>query len=212
MRPLAKLFWSKKGRRNMTMRTHSVLLAGAVLLAVSAPLAGLAQQKDSAAQIASAVLPLPEAMRAGATVVSLEKGIQTVLRKGTNGMVCTDYSTAQLFQANCFHETIFALLRRVDALSKDLKGKALDEAIDKEIQAGKLTAPPVPSMGFQMRGPVAGYDPVKHTVSKDVNVWQMVIIPHATGASLMLPEQPPGNNMPWVMNAGSWIAHIMVEH
>jgi hypothetical protein len=196
----------------MVMRNLPVVLAGAVLFAVMLAPTVYAQQKDSAAQITSAVLPLPESMRAGATVVGVEKGVEIVLRKGSNGMVCKDYSTNQVFQANCFHEAIYAMTKRAEELSKTFNGKALDDAIEKEIQAGKLKAPPVPSIGFQMRGPVSGYDPATHTVSKDIKVWQMLIIPNATGASLMLPEQPPGNNMPWVMNAGTFMAHIMVEH
>src|SRR5690348_15830219 len=116
-------------------------------------------------------------------------------------MVCRDYSSNQVFQANCCHETIYAITKRTDELSKSLNGKALEDAVEKEIQSGKLKEPPVPSMGFQIRGPLAGYDAATHTVSKDVKVWQIVIIPHATGVSLGLPEQPPGNNMPWVMGA-----------
>jgi hypothetical protein len=189
-----------------------VAMLGTVVFAGSMSAAGLAQQRDAVSQIAAAVLPLPESMRSGATVVSVDKGVETVLRKGTNGMVCKDYSTAQTFAANCFHETVVALSKRSDELSKDLKGKALEDALEKEIQSGKLKAPPVPSMGFQVRGPMNGYDAATHTVSKDVKVWQMVIIPHATGASLNLPEQPPGNNMPWVMGSGTMMAHIMVEH
>jgi hypothetical protein len=194
------------------IRTRWAAMMSIALLGTSMALPGFAQQKDSAAQIAAAVLPLPEAMRSGATVVSIDKGVETVLRKGSNGMVCRDYSSNQVFQANCFHETIYAITKRTDELSKSLNGKALEDAVEKEIQSGKLKAPPVPSMGFQIRGPLAGYDAATHTVSKDVKVWQMVIIPHATGASLGLPEQPPGNNMPWVMGAGTLIAHIMVEH
>jgi hypothetical protein len=46
---------------------------------------------------------------------------------------------------------------------------------------------------------------------REIKSWQMVIIPYATGASLSLPEKrTPG--FPWVMNSGSPMAHIMVEH
>ena len=38
----------------------------------------------------------------------------------------------------------------------------------------------------------------------------MVIIPYATGASLSLPEKESGG-MPWVMSAGTVMAHIMID-
>lgn len=175
------------------------------------PLAGWAQQSD-AGRIAAAVLPLPESMRAAATVVSVDKGVETVLRKGTNGMVCTaDQPGDQVFYVNCFHETVHALMRRAGELSRELNGKRLDEAIESEIKAGKLKAPATPSIGFQMRGPLNGYDPATNTVSKEIKTWQMVMIPYATGASLSLPEKSD-RDMPWVMQAGTWGAHIMIEH
>ena len=64
----------------MFNKTFSAVLTGAVSIAVLTPIVSLAQQRDTSAQIASAVLPLPEAMRAGATVVSVDKGVETVLR------------------------------------------------------------------------------------------------------------------------------------
>jgi hypothetical protein len=37
----------------------------------------------------------------------------------------------------------------------------------------------------------------------------MVIVPYATGASLSFPEKE-SDGMPWVMDAGTFIAHIMI--
>ena len=205
------------GNRCVFVRSVPLMLA-AVLFVGLIPLAGWSQQNEATNRIAAAVLPLPESMRAGATVVSVDKGVETVLRKGSNGMVCTaDVPGDQTFYVRCFHESIYAAQRRAGELSNELSragtpvsGKALDDAIDKEIKSGKL-APVTPSMGFQMRGPLSGYDPATNTVSQEIKTWQMIMIPHATGASLSLPESRDGN-MPWVMSAGTWAAHIMIEH
>jgi hypothetical protein len=202
----------------MVLREKSVAIF-MVLFAGLMPTPTWSRQNDNAARIASALLPLPESMRAGATVVSVDKGIETVLRKGTNGMVCTaDAPGDQVFSVNCFHESIYAALRRADELRAELArsgvpvtGKSLDDAIDKEIKAGKLKSPLTPSIGFQMRGPLSGYDPQTNTVSKEIKTWQMIMLPHATGSSIGLPEKPEGD-MPWVMGAGTWGAHIMIEH
>jgi hypothetical protein len=171
-----------------------------------------AQTQNTNSRIAAAVLPLPEPMRAAATVVSGDKGGLTVLRQGSNGIVCTaDQPGDQIFYVRCFHESINALLLRAEELSKEFRGKALDDAIDKEIKSGKFKLPAHPTIGFQMRGPLSGYNPATNTVSKEIQSWQMVIMPYETGASLSLPEKPSGD-MPWVMQAGTWMAHIMIEH
>jgi hypothetical protein len=196
----------------------STWVTGALLSLALSPVAGFGQQNNDA-RIAAAVLPLPPNMRAGATVVSVDNGVETVLRKGSNGMVCTADAPGDLtFYVNCFHETVHAAFRRADELTAELQraGKAPDnktvgEAIEKEIKAGKLKPLLTPSIGFQMRGPLSGYDPAKNTVSKEIKAWQMVILPHVTGAELHLPDKPEGE-MPWVMNGGTWEAHIMIQH
>jgi hypothetical protein len=63
-----------------------------------------------------------------------------------------------------------------------------------------------------MAGSVDAFNPADGTVSAAAHVWQMVIIPYATGVSLSLPETANGDSMPWVMDAGSYMAHIMVDH
>jgi hypothetical protein len=62
-----------------------------------------------------------------------------------------------------------------------------------------------------MAGPVEAFNPAVGTVSPAVYTWQIVIIPYATGASLSLPEKASDDSMPWVMDAGSYMAHIMVD-
>jgi hypothetical protein len=82
--------------------------------------------------------------------------------------------------------------------------------MEAEIKSGKLKLGPVPSIRFRMSGPVTGFDPAAGTVSPAVETWQMIIVPYATGASLSLPEKESGD-MPWVMSAGTYGAHIMIE-
>ena len=188
---------------------------GLAVLITVAPLSARSQTNDVASRVAAAVLPLPEAMRADATVVSSPSSGNVVLRKGTNGMVCTDETTAETFSAYCFNESFFVLLKRATELSKQLgspdTGKPVAEALEKEIKAGKLTLPVQSSVGFAMRGPMKAYSPATQTVSGEIKSWQMVQVPYATGKALALPEQSsPG--MPWVMAAGTWMAHIMIEH
>jgi hypothetical protein len=194
----------------------------------SSSVSAFAQATETSALIKAAVLPLPEPLRAGATVFSYEpEGKYTLLRKGSNDMVCIHepgegtgraYQSGNIFWAHCYNESVFAIMKRRADLMKELArtGKTVDakmvnDGIESEIKSGKLKLPAHPTIGFQMRGPLSGYNAAANTVSPEIKSWQMVIIPYATGASLSLPEEPtPG--LPWVMNSGSPMAHIMIEH
>jgi hypothetical protein len=182
---------------------------------------------DAATKIATAVLPLPREMRASATVIDvIGNGKIDTLRKGTSDMVCAYHAPGvppnsktgeKILRPSCYHEAVSRIMIRASAVQRELTAagkpadsKAVDAQVDAEIKSGKLKLPPVPTIGFRMAGPVDAFNPAAGTVSPAVHVWQMVIIPYATGASLSLPEKE-GGNMPWVMDAGSYLAHIMVD-
>jgi hypothetical protein len=174
------------------------------------------QTPDTATLIAAGTLPLPEHLRAGATVVTQTNGgASTVLKKGANGMVCTNASTRDTYSAYCFSEPVFALFQRAAELSKQLSvpdtSKPVTDAVEKEIKGGKLALPRETTVGFALSGPMTGYNPATNTVTGYIKSWQMIMVPFATGKTLDLPEQS-SKGMPWVMAAGTWMAHIMVEH
>jgi hypothetical protein len=122
------------------------------------------------------------------------------------------------FHVDCYHEWVFAAEMRRAALASQLgkpgqtaDAKVVDAALTEEIKAGKVKLPDHSNTGFRMAGPISGYDAATNTVSSQIKSWQMIIIPFVTGANLSLPEKPtPG--MPWVMQSGTWISHVMVEH
>jgi hypothetical protein len=182
---------------------------------------------DAATKIATAVLPLPKEMRDSATVIDVVGGgkIDT-LRKGISDMVCAYHTPAvpqssktgdKVLVLSCYHEAVSKLTIRANAIQRELTAagkpadnKAVDTQVDAEIKSGKLKLAPVPTIGFRMAGPVNAFNPAAGTVSPAVHSWQMVIIPYATGASLSLPEKESGG-MPWVMAAGTFMAHIMID-
>lgn len=193
-----------------------------------APLLTRAQTSpDAATKIAIAVLPLPKEMRDTATVIDVVGGgkIDT-LRKGTSDMVCAYHAPAvsqrskngeKVLVLGCYHEAISKLTMRANAIQRELTAagkpadnKTVNAQVDAEIKSGKLKLAPVPTIGFRMAGPVDAFNPAAGTVSPAVHSWQMVIIPYATGASLSLPETESGG-MPWVMAAGTFMAHIMID-
>lgn len=210
------------------MKTLVEIVILAAFVTGPATVAASAQSSDTSASIKAAILPLPEPLRADATVVRHDPvGTYTVLRKGSNDMVCIHepsegtgraYKSGQIFWAHCYNESIFAVMKRRADLMKGFAGagktvdaKAVDDTIESEIKSGKLKLPAHPTVGFQVRGPLSGYDAAANTVSTEIRSWQMVIIPYATGASLSLPEERT-SGLPWVMDSGSPMAHIMIEH
>src|SRR5215218_6353155 len=64
--------------------------------------------------IASAVLPLPPALREGATVLRLEgTGATSVLRRGAGAMIClTDSPTTIRFHVACYHRDLEPFMAR----------------------------------------------------------------------------------------------------
>lgn len=206
-------------RRRVGSPTMAMAFCATIGVAVVIGLGSVAaeaQTSNSARPVEAAALPLPEHLRSGAAVVrQADDGATTVLKKGTNGMVCVDATEKDTFLAYCYTEAVFAVFRRAAELSKQLgssdMGMAVSDAIEKEIKAGKLTLPRETTVGFAMMGPIRGYNPATNTVNSDIKAWQTIMVPYATGATLGLPEKP-SKGMPWVMHPGMWMAHIMIEH
>ena len=85
------------------MKSHVVLLS--ILAFVCLPTLGQKPEVPPASQqIAAAVLPLPKALRAQATVVGYAPDFGLItLRAGTNGMVCTATRPGdQNFDVRCY--------------------------------------------------------------------------------------------------------------
>lgn len=194
-----------------------------LLVAAAIGVANLtAQQIPTKEQrIAAATLPLPEAYRAGAAVQSISADLKvTELRKGTNSMVCTIVPPgSETFAVHCFEKSFEALESRVAQLRQELgkNGKPADAAtgraaLQKEIESGRVKLPTHTSVGFQMRGPAKAFDWNTNTAAAEIERWEMIMIPNATGASLNLPASKPEHGGLWVMNEGTPMAHIMVDH
>lgn len=203
-----------KRQKLVSRCTSGAFAVAAVLLAGAFP--ANAQTSRAPHAVEAAVLPLPEHLRAGATVVlQADDGTSTILRKGTNDMVCVDATTTDTFLAYCYTQTVYKVYQRAAALGKQLHTSDMDmgvaDSIEAEIKRGKLTLPREPTVGFALMGPIHGYDRATNSVNGEIKSWQTIMMPFATGAALGLPEAP-AKDMPWVMHPGMWMAHIMIEH
>jgi hypothetical protein len=92
------------------------------------------------------------------------------------------------------------------------EGKSEGEKRDirkKEVTEGKLKMPDVPSMLYVYTGKEENYNDATGEL-KDGNFRYVIYTPYATAESTGLPAKPFGPGMPWIMDAGTYGAHIMI--
>ncbi len=164
-------------------------------------------------QIKLAVLAAPPEKRDSATVYGYDANNQlAIIRKGTNEMIClADDPTDTSFSVACYNKDLEPLMQSGRELRKQgMSGKQLFDERAKEVKEGKFQMP---------KSPAALY--VYSADSKDVNsktgevkngyLRYVIYIPFATAASTGLPEKPSAPGMPWIMDPGTYHAHVMIN-
>jgi hypothetical protein len=161
-------------------------------------------------QVAAAVLPLPEPMRAGATVLGYGDAKRLIeLKKGSNGMIClADDPDIPAFHVACYHQSLEPFMARGRSLrASGISGDQVDTVRFREITQGTLKMPAGPAALWSMSGPPGSWDSTSNEV-KGGRPLYVIYIPGATEQSTGLPARPaPG--IPWVMFPGTPKAHIM---
>jgi hypothetical protein len=182
------------------MKRFCTLITTFVLMAPFAVIA--AAELSTEDQIAQAVSPLPESMRASATVVTYDaKGEPVVLREGAGSVVCTpDQHREGSFAVSCYQK----VLRTQRDMEAKLRAEGKDQkAIQAEVQAardsGKLPTPPQGTMMYMRSGKIE---------AEAHELWVM-LMPGATAESTGLPTSK-GQGSPWLMRAGTPGAHVMM--
>jgi len=187
------------------------LLGAATLGAQAAPAApAAAAALPAAAQIAGAVAPLPEGMRAGATVLGYgADGRRATLRRGTNGMIClADDPRTPNFHVACYHEGLEPFMARGRALrAQGTTGAGVDSVRFAEVAAGKLPMPRGGGALYSLTGPAGSFDPATGSVT-GARPLHVLYLPNATEASTGM-SATPAKSGPWLMNPGTPKAHVM---
>lgn len=163
-------------------------------------------------QIQVAVLAAPTDLRAGATVYGYDpKGNFVILRKGSNEMVClADDPKQDGLNISCYHKDLDPFMARGRELR--MAGKSFQEIFDireAEVKGGKLTMPSQPTTLFVYTATAENYNAQTGKVNNG-NFRYVVYIPWATAESTGLPLKPEAPGMPWLMDAGTHRAHIMI--
>ncbi len=162
-------------------------------------------------QIAAAVSPLPENLRAGARVLGYDaSGKFTALRRGTNDMVCiADNPSGKQFHVACYHhslEPFMARGREMHALNKSRE--AIDSVRINDVKTGKYSMPAKPAALYQYFAP---RDSVNMTtgVIDGAQYLYVVYTPYASYKSTGIAENPVDGG-PWIMDPRKPWAHLMI--
>lgn len=182
-----------------------------LLIVLLLPCLAVAQEAAAAeTQIAAAILAAPEEMRAGAAVLGYDaQGKLGTLRKGSNELIClADDPKDERFSVACYHKDLDPFMARGRELAaQGIKGSERNEKYRwKEIQEGKLSMPKEPRMLYVLSG--KGYDAAAGRVINGSLRW-VIYVPFATAESTGLSTRPKRGE-PWLMDAGTAGAHIMI--
>jgi hypothetical protein len=163
-------------------------------------------------QIAAAVLAAPEDRRAGATVLGYDaKGALVTLRKGTNDMVClADDPKNAAFSVACYHKDLEPFMARGrELLAQGVTDeKARSDTRWEEIKAGKLPMSREPRTLYVLTG--ASYEAATGKIV-DQYLRFVIYMPFATAETTGLSTKPVAAGGPWLMNAGTPGAHVMIN-
>lgn len=176
-----------------------------------APIALGAQQSAPHApawQIAAAITPLPDQLKAHATVLGYDAaGKLVTLRAGSNDMIClAPNPAAKSFHSACYHRGMEAFMARGRALrAAGVKDEQVDTIRFAEVKRGTLKVPSHPSMLYQIFG--GTFDSTTAAVTGGQRLY-VTYIPFATEKSTGL-SAAPSDKAPWLMYPGTPKAHIM---
>ncbi|MCJ7466174.1 MAG: hypothetical protein MUO53_05710 [Maribacter sp.] len=163
-------------------------------------------------QIKTALLPAPEEDKEAAMVYGYNAaGELVVLQEGTNNLVCiADDPAKEGISVACYSKKLEPFMKRsreLTAEGKDFKEK--QEIRGAEVAAGKIEMPKEPSMMYIYFGSDAAYDKTTGELA-DGQYRYVIYTPFATPESTGLPTKPHAKGMPWLMDPGTYRAHIMI--
>lgn len=163
-------------------------------------------------QIRTAVLPAPDAEKDNAMVYGYNnQGEMIILREGSNNLIClADDPKKEGISVSCYSKKLEAFMKRGRELTKEGKNfKEKREIRGMEVAQGILEMPKEPSMTYIYYGSEEAYDTGTGELG-DGRFRYVIYTPFATTESTGLPDKPHAKGMPWLMDPGTFRAHIMV--
>lgn len=185
-----------------------------MILLVVGTLSIQAQQKQVPAaelQIKIAVQAAPVEFREGAKVYGYDSsGKFVTLREGNNGYICLapDYKM-NVYYAYCYPVSLEPLMARGRELIAEGKRKERDAIREQEFKDGKLSMPQGPSTLYGYWGSADKLNTETGEMS-DAKRRYVIYVPFAKAVDLGLSNKHNNLGMPWLMDEGTYKAHIMI--
>nr|WP_121272434.1 hypothetical protein [Pedobacter schmidteae] len=164
-------------------------------------------------QIRVALMAAPVEDRAQATVYGYTpEGKFTTLREGTNDMICLAPNPKQAgIYVYAYPKRLDPFMARGRELTAEGKGtQQKNDVREAEVKSGKLNFPQDPTALFGYWGADEDLVPATGEIKNGKRRY-VIYVPYATGESTGLPTLPSVPGMPWLMNAGTYKAHIMMN-
>ena len=134
-----------------------------------------------------------------------------VLKNGSGNLVClADAPDLKGIKVACYSKKLEPFMKRGRDLIEEGKTEAEKKEIrEQEIKSGKLKMPEGSNMLYVLSGTDENYDKSTGEL-KDGHFRYVLYVPYATFESTGLPAKPAVPGMPWLMDPGTYGAHIMI--
>jgi hypothetical protein len=164
-------------------------------------------------QIKSAVLAAPKEKQDSCTVYGYSQDKKLILlRQGTNELIClADDPNKPDFSVACYVKDLEPFMKRGRELRmQGMNDQQVFDTREKEVKEGSLEMPTQPAALYVYAAEEKNFNSKTGEV-KNGYLRYVIYVPYATSASTGLPESPSGKGMPWIMNPGTYRAHIMIN-
>lgn len=168
---------------------------------------------NAAMQIKLALLAAPPEKRDSATVYGYDSDKKlVVIKKGTNELICLASNPNDTgFSVSCYNQNLEPLMQSGRELRKQgIKGTKLFDERAKEVKEGTLKMPDGASTLYVYSADSKDVDQSTGEVKKGY-LRYVIYVPFATAESTGLPTRPSAPGMPWIMDAGTYRAHVMID-
>ncbi len=183
-----------------------------LFLIVAVSSSACAQEPPDPKLVGEALSAAPEAFRDAATIYAFnDAGVLETIREGDGSFFCAaDNPTREGFEATCWQAALDAYVRRGHQLkSEGVDGRETVAMREAEIDAGTLDWFDGEATMYLRYGENAHWDAELGEVVNS-KLRYVVYTPYATSESTGLPLEPMTPGGPWIMNPGSFRAHIML--